>query len=137
MPDETTGSHGDPARSADGWVLTAQAGARSSLRTGAPLSPHTVISCGRHAQRLSRGAAVLTARCSFPAPLQGDTARARGTLALSPHAACSLTAALFQSPPGRAQMQDEQTVQGGTEGMVPGASKGDHTCRGSAAPSRT
>lgn len=73
----------------------------------------------------------------FRPPLQGDTARSRGTLALSPHAACSLKAALFQSPPGRAQMQDEQTVQGGTEGMVPGASKGGHTCRGSAVPSRT
>ena len=114
MPDAIAGSHGDPAHSVDGQVRTAQAGTRSSLRTGAPLSTHIrVISCGRHAQRLSRSADVRP-------PLQGATARARGALALSPHAACSLTAALFQSPPGCAQMQDEQTVQEGQRVRCPG-----------------
>ena len=49
MPDEIAGSHGDPAHSVGGQVLTAQAGTRSSLRTGAPLGTHMrVISCGRH-----------------------------------------------------------------------------------------
>lgn len=40
MPDEIAGSHGDPAHSVGGQVLTAQAGTRSSLRTGAPLGTH-------------------------------------------------------------------------------------------------
>lgn len=72
MPDEITGSHRDPAQWVDGRVLAAQPGTRGSLRTGAPLSTHVrVISCGRHAQRLSRSAAVLTARYSFPAPAAG------------------------------------------------------------------
>ena len=125
VPDEMTGSHGDPAHSVDGQVLTAQPGSRSSLRTGASLSSHVRVTWHRHAQPSAGYPGALlslqhVSRCR--PPLQGGTARARGGLALSPHASLLTTAALSQSHLD--MHRDEETVQGGTEGEGPGASKG-------------
>ena len=125
VPEEMTGSHGDPAHSVNGQVLTAQPGARSSLRTGASLSSHIRVTWRRHAQPSAGYPGALlslqhVSRCR--PPLQGGTARARGGLALSPHASLLTTAALSQSHLD--MHRDEEMVQGGTEGEGPGASKG-------------
>lgn len=129
MPDEITGSHRDPAQWVDGRVLAAQPGTRGSLRTGAPLSTHVrVISCADLGALLSSQHVT-----HFRPPLRGHS---QGAGCVGSESPCSLLtdSCLFQRPAGRAQMQ---TVQGGTEGTVPGASKGGHPCRGSAVPSRT
>ena len=121
MPDAIAGSHGDPAHSVDGQVQTAQAGTRSPLRTGAPLSTHIrVISCGRHAQRLSRSAAALTSRCSFPAPAAGGHSQGAGRVGSESPRSLLTDSCVIQSPPGCAQMQDEQTVQEGQRVRCPG-----------------
>ena len=138
MPDAIAGSHGDPAHSVDGQVRTAQAGTRSPLRTGAPLSTHIrVISCGRHAQRLSRSAAALTSRCSFPAPAAGGHSQGAGRVGSeSPRSLLTDSCVISESTWMRTDAGRADGA-GRTEGTVPGASKGGHTCRGPAVPSRT
>ena len=122
-PDEMTGSHGDPTHSVDGQVLTAQPGARSSLRTGASLSSHVRVYLSWLARPAVEGylGALLSLQhiSHLRPPLQGGTAR--GGLALSPHASLLTTAASSQSHLD--MHRDEETAQGGTEGAVPGASK--------------